>query len=480
MDLNTLANDPEFHGLPEPEKIKVLDRVDPEFGGLPQGEKLKVLQTIGGGRTWGDVPREAAGNIIPSAGRFVQAAVEPILHPIKTIEGLSRVFRGGLGISPEERPAWEATKQFFVDRYGSEDALKKTIATDPVGFSADISTILTGGGSLAAKAPGMVGKVGAGARAAGEAINPLTAAGKAVSVPLQAGKNLLADAATESAFKLGTKIKLGKRDELVDTIQANKILPNKAGVTKIQDMVGDLKRTAEDLELQAGLTGGKRINTADLLNRSIDPVISKWSKADEGNKFASALKRYKEDVLKSHGGDISLSEAIDLKRRLQEQLKPVFQKELTINPGYKQAVIDQGKGALASAIKSELENAIPGYADVNSEIHKLLKVQPFVETAANRIAQYNNVRLTDMLFGLSGWAVTGDPVKALATAVAARIVTDPVNVARAGIFMSRTGKARLLKQAGSAALGARAGGLLSGDAAYQTVPPSANLLGLDK
>jgi hypothetical protein len=307
----------------------------------------------------------------------------------------------------------------------------------------------------------MAGKVGAGVRAAGEATNPLAAAGKAVSVPLGAAKGLLADVATESSFKLGTKLKIGKRDEMIDTIQTNKILPNKAGVAKIQDMVGDLKRTAEDLELQAGLSGGKRINTADLLNRSVDPIISKWAKADEGGKFTAALQRYKKDVIASHGGDISLSEAIDLKRRLQEQLKPVFQKELTINPGYKQAVIDQGKGALATAIKTELENAIPGYADVNSGIHKLLKVQPFVETAANRIAQYNNVRLTDMLFGLSGWAVTGDPVKALATAVAARIVTDPVNVARAGNFMSKTGKARLLKNAGPAALGLRAGGLLS-------------------
>jgi hypothetical protein len=69
-------------------------------------------------------------------------------------------------------------------------------------------------------------------------------------------------------------------------------------------------------------------------------------KSDEGGKFTGALQRYKKDVIASHGGDISLSEAVDLKRRLQEQLKPVFQKELTINPGYKQAVIDQGKGAL--------------------------------------------------------------------------------------------------------------------------------------
>ena len=466
MDVNTLAKDPEFLGLPASEKIKVLDRVDTDFAGLPAGEKAKVVGAFGGSlpqpRSWSDVPREAVGNLLPSAGRFARSIVEPLAHPIKTVEGISRVARGGLGINPEDAPAWEATKRFFVDRYGSEDALKNTIATDPVGFAADVSTVLTGGGALAAKAPGVVGKVGAGARAVGEAVNPLTAAGKAAALPLRPLKGLLADVATESSFKLGTKVKVGKRDELVDTIQANKILPTKAGVSKIQDMVGDLRRTAEDLELQASLSGGTRINTADLLDRSINPVISKWAKADEGQKFVAALKRYKEDVIKSHGGDISLSEAIDLKRRLQEQLKPVFQKELTINPGYRQQVIDQAKRALEVEVKAELERAIPGYADVNHKMHKLLKVQPFVETAANRIAQYNSVRLTDMLFGLGGWGATGDPIKGLATAIAARIVTDPVNVARAGNFLSPAEKARPSKYIGPAALGVRAGGLLPG------------------
>jgi hypothetical protein len=464
MDANTLSKDPDFLGLPEPEKIRVLDRIDPDFSGLPQGEKVRVMQTLAGGagRKWSDVPGEAASNIIPSAGRFAKSIAEPILHPVRTIEGLSRMLRGGLGISPEEKPAWEATKQFFVDRYGSEDALKRTIATDPIGFTADVSTVLAGGGAAAAKAPGMVGKVGAGVQKVGEAINPVTMAAKAVKVPLGAAVDVAGDALTESSFKLGTKLKNRGRDEMISTIQTNKILPNKAGVLKIQSLVDDLKRTGEGLELQASLAGGKRINVGQLLDKSIDPVIAKWARSDEGAKFTGALQRYKRDVLASHPGDISLSEAIALKRRLQEQLKPVFAKQMTINPGYKQSVIDQGKGALEAAVKAELETAIPGYADVNSQIHKLLKVQPFVETASNRIAQYNSLRLTDMLFGLSGWAVTGDPVKAVAVGVAARVLTDPANIARAGNLMSKTVKADLLRKAGGAALGARAGGLLSG------------------
>jgi len=52
----------------------------------------------------------------------------------------------------------DAMGQFFAERYGGEDEIKTTLATDPVGVLADFSTFLTGGAMLAAKAPMVAAK----------------------------------------------------------------------------------------------------------------------------------------------------------------------------------------------------------------------------------------------------------------------------------------------------------------------------------
>ena len=56
-------------------------------------------------------------------------------------------------------PALDAFKGFFGDRYGSMEKISNTAYTDPVGFMADLSTVMTGGAGLAARAPGVAGQV---------------------------------------------------------------------------------------------------------------------------------------------------------------------------------------------------------------------------------------------------------------------------------------------------------------------------------
>jgi len=104
------------------------------------------------GRTWSSVPRKR----YPIYHRLRLDWVRGLLSLCSIPCRRWRVYLAlpwWLGISPEEAPAWEATKQFFANRYGGEEELKNTIATDPVGFLTDISTVLTGGGSLAAGRP---------------------------------------------------------------------------------------------------------------------------------------------------------------------------------------------------------------------------------------------------------------------------------------------------------------------------------------
>lgn len=124
-------------------------------------------------------------NVPGSAWNAGESMVHPVLHPQETAENFYGLGRGvleqlGLDKSDKYKKYPEALGKFFVERYGGWDKLQNTIETDPVGFLLDASTVLTAGGSALAKAPGIASKVGEAVRATGEAINPVSAAGKAV------------------------------------------------------------------------------------------------------------------------------------------------------------------------------------------------------------------------------------------------------------------------------------------------------------
>jgi hypothetical protein len=148
---------------------------------------------------WGDVASSAAQNIVPSAKAFGQALVTPFMQPKETAQALGQIgtglyskARGALGYTQtaEEKAKDEAAVnqmgQLFKERYGTVEAAKRTFAEDPVGFLADVSTPLTGGGSLAARAPGVIGTLGKATAAVGSAIDPVAAALKVPQVATKA------------------------------------------------------------------------------------------------------------------------------------------------------------------------------------------------------------------------------------------------------------------------------------------------------
>src|SRR6185436_11965461 len=108
---------------------------------------------------------ETVSNIPKSAAQFGSDLVQPILHPIDTAEsfknlGLGVLEKTGVMSGTEHEKYADAVGHFLADRYGGIENVKKTMREDPVGLAGDLSMFLTGGGSAAARAPGMVGRVG--------------------------------------------------------------------------------------------------------------------------------------------------------------------------------------------------------------------------------------------------------------------------------------------------------------------------------
>jgi hypothetical protein len=203
-----------------------------------------------GGKTtkpleWSDVPGQALTNLPESAGKFVGGIYEAVTSPIETAKTIGMAAAGGLknilpksvtdfitSISSEPGKINEAVAiadaigGIYKDRYGSVEGLKKTLATDPVGAAADLSTILSGG----AGAAGVAGLTGT-ARAltsAAAATNPLTPIVATAALPVRATArgvggvyNYLADPKGAAALRAAE----GSAPEIINALRNPEILP---------------------------------------------------------------------------------------------------------------------------------------------------------------------------------------------------------------------------------------------------------------
>lgn len=156
----------------------------PEFEKVAAAYQLARQATpiVGAGDTaphniaWSDVPVEALKNIPSSAGNFAGGIYQAVRHPLDTAGNLADAAAGGLknalpkkltdfidrfDPNPESGKRAVATADavgsFYKNRYGSVNGLKNTIASDPVGFAGDLSTLFVGGAALASKVPKMGG-----------------------------------------------------------------------------------------------------------------------------------------------------------------------------------------------------------------------------------------------------------------------------------------------------------------------------------
>lgn len=108
-------------------------------------------------------------NVASSAGHLASGLAQAIAHPIDTTMGMLDIGAGALQkalpqglvdfINKSETPEALAAGQravqvanaaggVYKDKYGSLDAIKKTLYEDPVGAAADLSTIFSGGAGL--------------------------------------------------------------------------------------------------------------------------------------------------------------------------------------------------------------------------------------------------------------------------------------------------------------------------------------------
>ena len=339
-------------------------------------------------RSWTEVPGEALGNIPSSAANLAKGLYQAVTNPVETVSGAMDVAAGGLQnalpksvvnfvnqfeTNPEAAQravqAANAAGGMVKERYGSMDAIKNTLATDPVGAAGDLSLLFSGGAGVAARTP-MLAKAAPVLRTAASVTDPLNMAAKA------GGKMYdLAGALTKQG--LGLKTGVGT-EPITQAMQAGResnpafienLRGNVPAVNVLEDAKANLAQMNADKQ-QAYRSGMVNIkNDKSVLDFT---GIDKALKDAEGKAYfkgkvidetsASVLDKMKAKVAdwkNSDPAEYHTPEAMDkLKQSLWEDFGKLGQEE--------KEAYSLGK-QIYDSVKTEISKQAPEYAKVMKE-----------------------------------------------------------------------------------------------------------------
>lgn len=345
-------------------------------------------------------------NVPRSAGNFVQALVHPILHPIDTAESLYKLGKGVAALEspkqmvpvtlpngqtvyrPQEAPETPEAKaerdaaaaparavgQFYKDRYGGVENIRNTLVNDPVGTAADAATILTGGGSLLARAPGVAGTVGQVARGAGRVVDPVNAAIEGAKAAGTVAKYATTSGLGRTTGVGGTVIRQAfdegaKGGKTAETFLENMRGADPEGMVGMADSALNKMRAERSASYEAGMSGVRK----DATVLDMQPIVDTFSDTmkigtykgktvnpsavETQNKILEAITEWKNldpaeyhtpagfDALKQHIGDI------------RDGTQPGSRSRVIANKVY-------------DSVKKEIETQAPDYAKTMAEYAK--------------------------------------------------------------------------------------------------------------
>lgn len=245
------------------------------------------------------VAGQAVTNIPSSALQYGKDIFTAVTDPIGTAKSIGEL---GLGIIQLAIPGEQASEQqakavgqYFANRYGGMENLKKTIATDPVGFLGDASVLLTGGASIAGKVGGLK-EVAEAAKKAGQVIDPLAIASKPVALALESGLGLTTGVgreAVQEAYKAGVAGG-GPAKEFTTAMRQKDSLKGIVDEAKkgVSEMAG--KRKAAYLKSMEGIKASKKeINFTPIL-KEVDDIRKSFEFEGQTTLDAAGLKKLQE------------------------------------------------------------------------------------------------------------------------------------------------------------------------------------------
>lgn len=347
-------------------------------------------------RSWSDVPGEALSNVLPSAANFAKGVYQSVRHPIDTGEALLKAGAGAVrNMIPEgyqsQRPeavqasqAADAIGQFYKDRYGSVEGLKKTLATDPVGAASDLSAVLTGVAALAPKASKLASVLRKGA----DVTNPIKLATTAAKKTL----NPTARALMQSSIKPTiAQLKKGDAKVAVDTLLKYGLSPNEKGVEQLRDVIDDINQKISGRVSASNAT----VDRGTVLN-ALDDVRQKFGTQVNPSSDLGAIQQV--------GDEFKANWPAQLPVKLAQNLKQGTYKTLSGKYGEVGSASTEAQKALARGLKENIAQVVPGIGALNAEESRLLKTLGVTERRALMDLNKNPLGLAALAGNPTGFA----------------------------------------------------------------------------
>lgn len=349
-----------------------------------------------------DVARQAIGNFPASMSNMLGGIYEAVTSPIQTGKAVLDVAAGGLqnilpsnlvnAIGKDQASIDAANKvgQFYVQRYGSVENAKKTIAADPVGFMADVSTILSGGSTVAPKLT-----------TAASFVDPVSLAAKATIATAKGGAKLAGETLGLTTGAGSEALKQSFRAGREGGEASQQFRENITGRAPITDVLDAAKQNlsninqAKQAEYRSGMVNIKN-DKAILDFAGIDKAISDATnkttyKGKVVNERAASelndVNKIINDWKSQNPAEFHTPEGLDaLKKRVGDVLESI---------PYEQKTARAAVGQVYNSIKSEITKQAPTYANVMkqySESSDLIKEIERSLSLGNKAAADTGIR----------------------------------------------------------------------------------------
>lgn len=394
------------------------------------GDAEIIAHLTGGSKpsmSWGDAASQSVTNIPSSALELGKNLAQAAIHPVDTLEGLVRTgagamekaFPGNAGLPTGNVEQYEAVKKMIGDRYGSQDALKNTLANDPVGMTADIAGLLAGGGGMVRGAGAMANMprlANAGAKMAqvGGLMDPVNVARQAVTTPVRILPDSLPQRLWASAVKPNSSRFPTQADQagLFDTALENNIPLSISG----KERLGSLMTGANDDITKIVTDGASRGDTVDAFNvaNRIDELRPYYENQAVPSQFTGKLDDVQIGFVNEHPQNIPVDRAQQMKRDIYQENRKKYGETRTVG--------DEAEKAIARGLKEELNTLYPELSGLNEKFSKYIDLDGAITDALQRIGKHQLLGLTSGMWGGAGY-MAGGPA-GMAGSMLSKLVMD--------------------------------------------------------
>ena len=387
---------------------------------------------------------ETLSNFPGSAGRAIADLATALFNPIDTATAIGGAATGGmqllkdklggpsLGLLDDHRDEARAVGRFYGDRYGGGSEIADTIRTDPFGAALDVGGLLTGGASLAARAPGVAGRVGRAVLDADPTAKAVSAAGKAIQerLPKTPGNREFIEGAPgpdqlrgqagelyKKADESGVRFKANYYDKFVDTALskmvdegADKILTPK--IERIANVLAETKGTTPSLS-QLAIVRKQFGNAAGSADRA---------EARLGSIGVDLVDDFVEGGASTVGGTLKEARARWSRLRKSEVIDTAIE-----NSQVAQAGVEAGlRNEFRSLWKARGSKKMRGFTDAELDAIKAVSEGNLSANVLRRIGSLGggldaSRNMLNLMGGVAGGAAIGGPVGAALVPVAGHL-----------------------------------------------------------